>query len=103
MDAGPHMDLLANLSTSVRAQGLHMGIYHSLREWYHPLYIQVHNYIGMSIIIVQSACIIQDNQDKCRTTDFVDEILLPTLMDAVQRYKVYEQCLSFPIILLISQ
>ena len=89
MDVGPHMDLLANLSASVRAQGLHMGIYHSLREWYHPLYIQV----GIGIIVYSSVSLynIQDNEDKCQTTDFVDEILLPTLMDAVERYKVYEQ------------
>ena len=41
MDAGPHLDLVANLTASVRAKGLHMGLYHSLREWYNPLYIQV--------------------------------------------------------------
>ena len=41
MDVGPNRDLLGNLSASVRAQGLHMGVYHSLREWFHPLYIQV--------------------------------------------------------------
>ena len=44
MTIGPNMDLVANLSASVRAQGLHMGLYHSLREWYNPLYIQVLNY-----------------------------------------------------------
>ena len=41
MDVGAHRDLLGNLSSSVRAQGLHMGYYHSLREWYNPLYEQV--------------------------------------------------------------
>ena len=41
MDVGPHMDLTGQLVASVRAKGLHMGLYHSLREWYHPLYEQV--------------------------------------------------------------
>ena len=41
MDAGPHRDLVGNLSNSVRAAGLHMGLYHSLREWYNPAYLQV--------------------------------------------------------------
>lgn len=67
MDVGAHRDLLGNLSSSVRAQGLHMGYYHSLREWYNPLYEQ-------------------DNADACSTTSFVDDVLLPTLKDMVTRY-----------------
>jgi alpha-L-fucosidase len=35
------MDLTGNLTASVKAQGLYMGLYHSLREWFHPLYLQV--------------------------------------------------------------
>jgi len=46
-----------------------MGLYHSLREWFNPLYIM-------------------DNQDNCSTTAFVDEVLTPTLKQMVEEYKV---------------
>jgi alpha-L-fucosidase len=69
-DVGPHMDLTGNLTASVKAQGLYMGLYHSLREWFHPLYLQ-------------------DQANNCTTTAFVDEILIPTLKDMVNRYKVF--------------
>ena len=41
MDVGPHLDITGNLTASIKKQGLYMGLYHSLREWYHPLYLQV--------------------------------------------------------------
>eukprot|EP00731_Ephydatia_muelleri_P020783 Em0013g510a len=68
MDVGPNRDLVADLSASVRAVGLRMGLYHSLREWFHPLYLQ-------------------DQKDNCSTTLFVDEIITPTLMQLVNTYK----------------
>lgn len=67
-DIGPHRDLVGDLSASVRKAGLTFGVYHSQREWYHPLYLQ-------------------DNDNGCKTTDFVDKILLPTYKDLVQRYQ----------------
>lgn len=38
VDVGPHRDLLGDLTTAVREEGLKMGYYYSLLEWYHPLY-----------------------------------------------------------------
>ena len=40
MDVGPHRDLVGELTDSVRAAGLHMGLYHSLREWYNPIFLE---------------------------------------------------------------
>ena len=74
MDVGPLRDLVGDLTTSVRAAGLHMGLYHSLREWFNPLYLQ-------------------DNQDNCSTTTFVDEVLIPTLKEMVNKYQVRNQSL----------
>ena len=37
-DAGPHRDLLGDLTTAVRDAGLRMGYYYSLYEWYNPQY-----------------------------------------------------------------
>ena len=79
MDLGPNRDLVGDLTNSVRAAGLHMGLYHSLREWYHPLYLK-------------------DNEDNCSTTLFPDEVLRPTLQEMVEKYKVHKAafcCMSF--------
>jgi alpha-L-fucosidase len=39
VDIGPNRDLLGDLTDAVRAQGIHMGIYYSLYEWYNPLWL----------------------------------------------------------------
>ena len=39
VDVGPRRDLLGDLTEAVRKQGLHMGIYYSLYEWYNPLWV----------------------------------------------------------------
>ena len=70
VDAGPKRDLVGNLTASVRAAGLHMGLYHSLREWFNPLYLE-------------------DNANNCTDPKFPDEVLLPTLREIVNQYKVH--------------
>ena len=70
VDAGPKRDLTGNLTASVRAAGLHMGLYHSLREWFNPLYLE-------------------DNANNCTDPKFPDEVLLPTLREIVNQYKVH--------------
>jgi len=47
---------------------LHMGLYHSLFEWYHPLYLQ-------------------DKANNWNTTDFVDQVTMPELYEIVNNYK----------------
>jgi alpha-L-fucosidase len=39
MDVGPKRDLAGELSTAVRGQGLEMGFYYSLYEWFNPLWL----------------------------------------------------------------
>ena len=39
VDIGPHRDLLGETLAAGRAAGLRSGIYFSLFEWYHPLYL----------------------------------------------------------------
>jgi alpha-L-fucosidase len=38
VDVGPHRDLAGDLITAVKAEGLRMGYYYSLYEWFNPLY-----------------------------------------------------------------
>ncbi|MDX9881590.1 MAG: alpha-L-fucosidase [Prolixibacteraceae bacterium] len=61
VDAGPHRDLAGDLIKSVRSQGLRMGFYYSLYEWFNPLY----------------------KEDPSR---YVDEHMLPQMKDLVNRY-----------------
>ena len=39
VDTGPKRDLLGDLTSAVRKQGLRMGYYYSLYEWYNPLWL----------------------------------------------------------------
>lgn len=63
VDVGPHRDLLGDLTAAVREQGLRMGYYYSLLEWYHPLY------------------------KKETINQYVDEHMLPQMKDLVTRYQ----------------
>lgn len=62
VDIGPHKDLCGELSTAVKAAGLHMGMYYSLYEWFNPLY--------------------KSNPEK-----YVAEHMIPQLKDLVTSYK----------------
>jgi len=60
--AGPHRDLLGDLTDAVRRKGVRMGFYYSLYEWYNPLWLK----------------------DKPR---YVTAHMHPQFKDAVTRYK----------------
>lgn len=67
-DNGPRRDLVGDLTKSVRAAGLHMGLYHSIFEWFHPLYLQ-------------------DKANHYNTTRYVDEVFLPESYELNNLYK----------------
>ena len=62
VDTAPKRDLMGDLTTAVRNAGLRMGLYYSLYEWFHPLYV--------------------DDVDR-----YVDEHMMPQFKDVVTRYK----------------
>jgi alpha-L-fucosidase len=62
VDIGPHRDLCGDLGAAVKAQGIRMGYYYSLYEWFHPHFVN----------------------DLPR---YVDEHMLPQLKDLAQRYE----------------
>lgn len=66
VDTGPHRDIVKEVGEAVRAEGLKYGIYHSLLEWFHPLYIA-------------------DKAD--RTTAFVDTKIYPEMLELVNTYQ----------------
>jgi len=62
VDIGPHRDLAGDLTDAVKKQGLHMGFYYSLYEWYNPVYLN-------------------------DFPAYVDEHMIPQMKDLVTRYK----------------
>jgi alpha-L-fucosidase len=57
-DIGPRRDLVGDLTLAIRAAGLHMGLYHSIFEWFHPLWLA-------------------DKANNFTTSRYVDEVFLP--------------------------
>jgi alpha-L-fucosidase len=61
VDVGPHRDLCGDLTASVKKNGLHMGFYYSLYEWYNPVY-------------------------QTDLQSYVDDHMIPQMKDLVTRY-----------------
>ena len=61
VDIGPHRDLCGDLTAAVKKQGLHMGFYYSLYEWFNPTY-------------------------KTDLKSYVDNHMIPQMKDLVTRY-----------------
>ncbi|XP_063445500.1 alpha-L-fucosidase-like isoform X1 [Mytilus trossulus] len=69
MDIGPNRDIVGELAKAVRSKtDIHFGMYHSLLEWFNPLYIQ-------------------DRENGFKTQDFVRTKTMPELYELVNRYE----------------
>ncbi|XP_022080385.1 alpha-L-fucosidase-like isoform X2 [Acanthaster planci] len=70
MDVGPKRDLVGELATAIRttAKDVHFGLYHSLFEWFNPLFLQ-------------------DQKAGFKTQAYVQDICLPELYEIVMSYK----------------
>lgn len=68
-DVGPKRDIVGELEEAFRQRGdVRFGLYHSLYEWYHPLYLS-------------------DKNNSYNTRRFVEEKVIPDLVGLVNRYK----------------
>ncbi|CAN7984502.1 unnamed protein product, partial [Ixodes hexagonus] len=69
-DVGPKRDLVGDLATALRRKGdgVRFGVYHSLYEWFNPLYLA-------------------DKAAHWKTSEFVDRKTMPELRELVERYK----------------
>ncbi|XP_055350488.1 alpha-L-fucosidase-like [Paramacrobiotus metropolitanus] len=69
MDVGPHRDLVGDLAKAIRnSTDLHFGLYHSLFEWFHPLYLE-------------------DKANNWTTRSFPTKKSLPELYEIVNTYQ----------------
>ena len=75
IDVGPRRDIVGELAKEIKAtkspttgQKLHWGLYHSLKEWFNPLYMQ-------------------DTANNYKTRRFVKEKTMPELYDLVNKYE----------------
>ncbi|VEN35088.1 unnamed protein product [Callosobruchus maculatus] len=67
-DVGPGRDIVGELSRAVRDEDLIFGLYHSLYEWYNPMYLS-------------------DKALNFTTTEFVDKKIIPEMRELVEQYK----------------
>jgi alpha-L-fucosidase len=65
---GPNRDLVGELAAAIRKTSLRFGLYHSLFEWYHPLFLK-------------------DKENNFTTQHFVKSKTMPELYELVNRYK----------------
>ncbi|XP_041347731.1 alpha-L-fucosidase-like [Gigantopelta aegis] len=69
MDVGPKRDTVGELAAAIRSRtDIHFGLYHSMFEWFNPLYLK-------------------DRQTNFSTDYFVKEKPIPELYELVNRYK----------------
>ncbi|XP_067685123.1 alpha-L-fucosidase-like [Haliotis asinina] len=69
MDNGPNRDLVGELGAAIRNNTtVRFGLYHSLFEWFHPLFLS-------------------DKASRFKTNNFVARKTMPELFEIVQRYK----------------
>lgn len=65
---GPKLDIVKNLSEAVREAGLKFGVYHSLYEWFNPIYLE-------------------DRKANFSTSDYTDNKLWPDIKQLINDYK----------------
>ncbi|XP_010167382.2 tissue alpha-L-fucosidase, partial [Antrostomus carolinensis] len=68
LDTGPHRDLVGELGQALRESNICYGLYHSLYEWFNPLYLA-------------------DKESGFKTQNFVLKKTMPELYDLVLKYK----------------
>lgn len=68
-DVGPHRDLVEELRDAIiKNSNLKFGLYHSLYEWFNPLYLK-------------------DKDSNFSSTKFVDSKIWPEMVELVEKYK----------------
>jgi len=70
VNIGPLRDIVGELAAAVRNTDVKFGVYHSLYEWFNPIYLQD-----------------QSSGTPPRTHYYIDQVLMPQLKDLVNTYQ----------------
>ncbi|CAB3234545.1 unnamed protein product [Arctia plantaginis] len=68
VDVGPKRDVVGELAIAVRNRDLKFGVYHSLYEWFNPIYLE-------------------DKKNNFKTQTYVDTKLWPDIKQLIEDYK----------------
>lgn len=70
VDTGPHIDIVGELSKAITSSkyGIKFGLYHSLYEWFHPVYMA-------------------DRSSNFTSQEFVNNKIYPEMVELVETYK----------------
>ena len=75
-------DVVGEMAEAIRARGgVRFGLYHSLFEWYHPLYLQDKVWIGVKLDLSKEISYQANNRT---TRDFVLQKMGPELRELIK-------------------
>lgn len=78
---GPKRDLLAELVTAARNNGIKIGFYYSFYEWYNPIYENkkdINHYTGIKQL--------QDEDGDGDSTEYVDDFMVPQIKELIDKF-----------------
>ena len=79
MESGPHRDLVGDLTQAVRAEGLKMGLYYSIWDWFNPFWPETeHPYTGKKEESAEGAA---------GRKKYIHEVMYPQFKELVERYQ----------------
>ncbi|MFL2862390.1 MAG: alpha-L-fucosidase [Pirellulales bacterium] len=79
VESGPHRDLVGDLTRAVRAEGLKMGLYYSIWDWFNPFWPEIeHPYAGKKDESPEGAA----GREK-----YIHEVMYPQFKELVEKYQ----------------
>ena len=87
MTVGPNRDLVNELAKAIRnTTDIKFGLYHSLFEWFNPLYLGIFYSFFKIFKRTYKKCYSDDKKNGFKTQNFVSMKTMPELYDIVNRY-----------------
>ena len=79
VESGPHRDLVGDLTRAVRAEGLKMGLYYSIWDWFNPYWPETeHPYAGKKDESAEGAA---------GRKKYIHEVMYPQFKELVEKYQ----------------
>ena len=79
VESGPHRDLVGDLTQAVRAEGLKMGLYYSIWDWFNPYWPEIeHPYAGKKD---------ESPEGLAGRKKYIHEVMYPQFKELVEKYQ----------------